>query len=94
MDHAGRKALIALKDLLDEIRARSGVEERRPGYFYFKGKALTHFHTDPTGLYADARLGKKWARLSVTKPEERIHFLRLLDKELNARANHSIEFGF
>jgi len=71
MDHAGPKALIVLKDLLDEIRARSGVKERRAGYFYFRGKALIHFHADPTGLYADARLGKKWARLSVSKPEER-----------------------
>jgi hypothetical protein len=85
MQHATPEALLELADLLASIREQPGVREPRPGTFYCKGKALAHFHVDPSGLYADARIGPAWSRLRVSEPGERADFLRLLEGEITAR---------
>ena len=82
MEHASAAALDALEELFAAIRQRGGVRERRRGYFYRKGRALVHFHQDPTGLFADLHDGPEWHRLRVSEPAERKRFLAALDKAI------------
>ncbi|MGH7050050.1 MAG: hypothetical protein ACREFS_08995 [Acetobacteraceae bacterium] len=82
MEHAGDAELAALEDLMAAIRRRHGVHDRRRGYFYRKGRALVHFHQDPTGLFADLHDGPEWRRLRVSEPEEQRHFLAALDEAI------------
>lgn len=79
MEHADASALDALEELPAAMRQRDGVRERRRGYFYRKGRALVHFHQDPTGLFADLHDGPEWRRLRVSEPDERRCFLTALD---------------
>jgi len=83
MKHAGSEALSALGGLLDEIRSREGLVERRPGVFYRKGRAFLHFHEDPSGLHADLRLGAAWERLRVETRAERQALLSRLGEALS-----------
>jgi hypothetical protein len=80
MKHAGAGALKALKDLLQSLRTRPALVERRPGIFYVKGKAFLHFHEDPAGLFADLRQGGDWQRLPVNNSDERAKLLALVDR--------------
>ena len=61
--HAGAVALEALSDLLEMLRTRTALVEKRPGIFYLKGKAFLHFHEDRAGLFADVRDGGDWHRV-------------------------------
>jgi hypothetical protein len=79
MKHAGADALDALSDLLESLRMRTALVERRPGIFYVSGKAFLHFHEDPAGLFADLRLGSDWQRFPVNSPEERAELLAVID---------------
>ena len=83
MKHAGSEALSALGGLLDEIRSREGLVERRPGVFYCKGRAFLHFHEDPSGLHADLRLGAAWERVRVETRAERRALLSRLGEALS-----------
>ena len=71
MKHATVETLAQLTDLLAEIRAVSGLVEKRPGVFYRKGRAFLHFHEDPAGLFADVRPGEEWVRIEVSGGEGR-----------------------
>ena len=82
MEHAGAAALDTLEALFAAIRQRDSVRERRRGYFYRKGRALAHFHQDPTGLFADLHDGPEWRRLRVSEPAERKRFLAALDRAI------------
>jgi hypothetical protein len=62
--HAGAVALEALSDLLEMLRTRTALVEKRPGIFYLKGKAFLHFHEDRAGLFADVRDGGDWHRVA------------------------------
>lgn len=79
MEHAESTALDALEELLVAIRRRPGVQERRRGYFYRKGRALVHFHQDGTGLFADLHEGPGWRRFRVSAPDEQTLFIAELD---------------
>jgi hypothetical protein len=79
MKHAGAGALDALSDLLESLRTRTPLVEKRPGTFYVKGKAFLHFHEDRAGLFADLRDGDDWLRLPVNSPDERAKLLALVD---------------
>jgi len=79
MKHASPAALDALDSLFAEILMREGVKDRGRGHFYRNGKALAHFHEDPSGLYADLHMGRVWRRLRVSEPDERDRFLAALD---------------
>jgi len=83
MKHAGPEALSALGALLAEIRKRGGLVERRPGVFYRKGRAVLHFHEDPSGLHAVVRLGEAWERLRVETGAERQTLLSRLGEALS-----------
>jgi hypothetical protein len=85
MKHAGRGALEALGDLLVNLRARTGLVEKRPGIFYVKGRAYLHFHEDRAGLFADLRQGGDWQRFPVNSSDERAELLGIIDRSARAR---------
>jgi hypothetical protein len=80
MKHAGAAAFEALSDLLEGLRSRTALIERRPGIFYVGGKAFLHFHEDPAGLFADLRLASDWLRFPVNTPDERAELLAVIDR--------------
>jgi hypothetical protein len=80
MKHAGAAAFEALSDLLDRLRSRTALTERRPGIFYVRGKAFLHFHEDPAGLFADLRVGSDWQRFPVNSLDERAGLLAVIDR--------------
>ena len=80
MKHAGAAALETLSDLLERLRTRTALAERRPGIFYIGGKAFLHFHDDPAGLFADLRLGRDWQRFPVNSSDERAELLAVIDE--------------
>jgi len=56
MKHAGPATLATLAPLLARVRALPGLVERTPGCFYRGSTAFLHFHEDPSGTHADAKL--------------------------------------
>ena len=66
MRHAGPDTLARIEPLLEELRAREVLRERRPGLFELKSRAFLHFHDDPSGIFADVRLGTDFVRMPVT----------------------------
>lgn len=89
MRHARADALAQLSELLQKLRSRKELAERRPGIFYIKGKAFLHFHEDPAGLFADLRQHSDWLRLPVNDPGDEAELLAALDRTLEARSNRS-----
>jgi hypothetical protein len=73
--HAGDEALDELDPVLRELREIDGLIEKKRGVFYRSSKAFVHFHEDPSGLYADVRLGVDFERLRVQTVKERSAFL-------------------
>ena len=82
MKHADANALAALSDLIENLRRRSVLVEKRLGIFYTKGRAFLHFHKDPAGLFADLRHGGDWERFPVNHPEECARLLAAVDRAL------------
>jgi hypothetical protein len=76
MKHASPQALQQLAPLIEQLRALPGLVERTPGSFYCRSSAFLHFHEDPAGLFADAKLDfKVFARHRVsTRAEQRLLF--------------------
>ena len=64
------------EDLLDQLRTLPSLTEKSPGRFYRRSKAFLHFHEDPTGPYADVRLGADFERCRVRTQQERRTLLR------------------
>ena len=84
MRHAGPATLARIAPLLEELRARSALVEKRPGVFYLKSRAFLHFHDDPEGVFADARLAEDFVRLRVTTASEQSDLLERIDDCLSA----------
>lgn len=82
MRHARPAALDELEPLLSQIRALPGLTEKARGVFYRKSKAFLHFHEDPAGLFADARLGDDFDRFRIQTAEEQAALVGLLSKHL------------
>ena len=82
MKHADAAALAALCDVIENLRRRPVLVEKKLGIFYTKGRAFLHFHNDPTGLFADLRLGAEWQRFPVNDPEECATLLTAVDRAL------------
>jgi hypothetical protein len=80
--HADADGLAALSDLIENLRRRSVLVEKRLGIFYTKGRAFLHFHKDPTGLFADLRHGGDWQRFPVNDPDECARLLAAVDRAL------------
>ena len=84
MKHAGPAALEALAPLLEAVRTRRGLTERKPGVFYRKSQAWLHFHEDPAGLFADLKADGDWMRFDVTSPDGQAALLDRLDAQSEA----------
>ena len=82
MKHADAATLAALSDLIESLRTRNVLVEKRLGIFYTKGRAFLHFHTDPAGLFADLRRGGDWQRFPVNDPDECAVLRVAVDREL------------
>jgi hypothetical protein len=83
--HADVRALEAVSDLIENLRRRDVLVEKRLGIFYTKGRAFVHFHKDPAGLFADLRRGSDWQRFPVNDPDECAKLLAIIDQELVQR---------
>jgi hypothetical protein len=83
MKHATIAALEELSGLLDQIRTRNGIKEKKPGIFYRRSKSFLHFHEDPAGLFADLSVGTDFDRYPVNTSEERQALLAAIDGALN-----------
>jgi hypothetical protein len=84
MKHAGADTLARLSPLLDKLRARPLLQEKRSGVFYLKSRAFLHFHDDPAGLFADVRLTEEFIRLPVTSSSQQAMLLKRIDRRLSA----------
>jgi hypothetical protein len=82
MKHADADALAALSELIESLRKRNALLEKRLGIFYTKGRAFLHFHQDPAGLFADLRRGGDWQRFPVNDPDECAALLAAVDRAL------------
>ena len=83
MKHASPATLTELGSLLEQLRAIAGLTERKPGIFYRGSAAFLHFHEDPAGLFADAKLGgKEFERLPVMTPAQRQALVRAVRSAL------------
>lgn len=79
MKHAGPDTLTRLQPLLQQLRSMPGLQERKPGIFYRRGGAFLHFHEDPAGLFADAKLeGRAFQRLAVDSAEQQAHLVAVV----------------
>ena len=76
MKHATAPALDRLEPLLAKLRRHDGLKEKSRGVFYFKSRAVLHFHEDPAGLFADFRSTDDWQRFAVNTASERAALLR------------------
>jgi hypothetical protein len=79
MKHAGPRTLARISPLLEELRARPVLREKRPGVFYLKSRAFLHFHDDPSGIFADVRLADEFVRLPVTSSSQQSDLLERID---------------
>jgi hypothetical protein len=73
--HAGPAALDSIEPLLAELRGIDGLTERSRGIFYRRSAAFLHFHEDPTGMYADLKVGATFERQRATAPAEQAALL-------------------
>jgi hypothetical protein len=71
MRHARADALDALEPLLRRLRALDVIRERTRGVFYRGSQPFLHFHEDPAGPFADARLGDDWYRFPARTAAQR-----------------------
>jgi hypothetical protein len=90
MKHAGPRTLAEISALLEELRSRAPLGEKRPGAFYLKSRAFLHFHDDPTGIFADVRLADEFVRLPVTSRPEQSDMLDRIDDCLSTIESRSL----
>jgi len=77
MKHASAATLQQLASLIEQLRSLPGLVERKPGTFYHRSSAFLHFHEDPAGLFADAKLDlKAFERHCVSTPAEQKALLK------------------
>jgi hypothetical protein len=81
MKHATEKTLLELTPLLDELRKRP-MREKKLGIFYVRSKSFLHFHEDPSGLFADLRVGEEFERFAVNTKAEQAVLLKAVDRVL------------
>jgi hypothetical protein len=79
MKHAGPDALALIAPLLEQLRARSVLRERRPGVFELKSRPFLHLHHDASGIFADVRVAKDFVRLPVTSISQQSDLLERID---------------
>ncbi len=82
MKHATSAALEGLSELLDQIRMKDGIKEKKLGIFYRKSKSFLHFHEDPAGLFADLSVEDDFDRYPVNTKQEWKALLSAIDGAL------------
>jgi hypothetical protein len=82
--HARADALEQLVDLLTPLRGIESLRERTPGSFYHKSSSCLHFHEDPSGLFADLKVGRAFERFEVTTLAQRQELLGRVDRLLQS----------
>ncbi len=92
MKHAGANSLV-LAPLLEKLRALPALREKRPGVFYLESRAFLHFHEDPSGVFADVRLGTNFTRLPATSKAQQADLLDQIDEHLSAIISRSSKPG-
>jgi hypothetical protein len=80
--HATATALGELAELLDQIRTRVGLKEKKHGIFYRKSKSFLHFHEDPGGLFADLGAGGDFNRYPVNTRQQWTALLAAIDRAI------------
>lgn len=83
MKHASQAALLEIGDLLDQLRARPGIKEKKFGIFYWKSKSFLHFHEDPAGMFADLSIDADFERYPVNTRKEWKVLLSAVDRALH-----------
>jgi hypothetical protein len=83
LKHATPAALEDLSDLLEQIRMRNGIKEKKLGIFYKKSQSFLHFHQDPAGLFADLNVGADFERYPVNTKQEWTALLSVIDQALD-----------
>ena len=90
MRHATPAALDQLEALLLELRKLGPLREKKRGAFYRDSSAFLHFHEDPAGMFADAKLdGVKFTRRRVSTQAEQRALVAAVRRTLNAPAARS-----
>ena len=82
MKHASTRTLQGLSELLEQVRQRQGLKEKKLGIFYRKSKSFLHFHEDPAGTFADLTVGDTFDRYPVNTARERKALLAAIDRSL------------
>jgi hypothetical protein len=78
--HATEADLDRLEPLLEALRDRDGLRERRRGNFLLRSRAFLHFHGHGEELYADVRLdGVEFERRDVTTATDQARLLAEID---------------
>jgi hypothetical protein len=82
--HATPDALDRIEPLLAELRAISGLAEKKRGVFYRRSRAFLHFHEDGADVYADVRLaGPEFERFRVSSRDEGDRLLSAIRAQLS-----------
>jgi hypothetical protein len=77
-----------LAPLLNFLRGHEVLEETHESKFLLRGKDFVHFHDDPDGLWADAKLSKGRIRVSVATPAEQGELMDMIAEKLEAMESH------
>jgi hypothetical protein len=80
------ESLGTISELLDQIRRREALKEKKLGIFYRKSKSFLHFHEDPAGIFADLGIGPQFKRFPVNSQREWKRLLQAIDRALATRA--------
>jgi hypothetical protein len=62
MKDATSATLAGFSELLEQIRQRAGLKEKKPGIFYRKSKSFLHFH-EPDGIIRRFAGGRRFPTL-------------------------------
>jgi hypothetical protein len=79
MKHASQSALDRLEPLLADIRKHATLKEKARGTFYYRSRALLHFHEHGDEFFADLRLkGDDFDRFPATTLKDQKALLKNL----------------
>lgn len=72
-----------LAPLLRFLRSYDVLHETQESKFLLKGEDFVHFHDDPDGLWADAKLSKGRIRVSVATPAGQGELMEMVAAKLD-----------
>ncbi|MFM2399792.1 MAG: hypothetical protein RL341_1949 [Pseudomonadota bacterium] len=84
MRHASEANLKPIAALLAQLRALSGITEKKPGIFYKKATAFLHFHEDSGKLFADIKQEGEFVRYEVGASASQAKLLKLAQSLLKS----------